>query len=119
MPSTRKRIGFLPRSEVQYIIDKICKHNKLSQSKVTGILVEEALISRGILDDSNVYKSLNLDGNSNNSLLITNDKFNNNIDKNFNAIHLSKSSRNEEEEMIIDYIEYKLFKKLMRKNKII
>ena len=47
MPTQRKRIGFLPRSEVQNIIDKICSHNKLSQSKVTGILVEEALISRG------------------------------------------------------------------------
>ena len=52
MPTQRKRIGFLPRSEVQNIIDKICSHNKLSQSKVTGILVEEALISRGILNCS-------------------------------------------------------------------
>ena len=43
MPSQRKRIGFLPREEVQKIIDQICKHNKLSQSKVTGLLVEEAL----------------------------------------------------------------------------
>ena len=118
MPSPRKRIGFLPRSEVQYIIDKICENNKLSQSKVTGILVEEALISRGVLDSSNFNKSLYLGENANKSLLITNDKFNSNIDKNFNAIHVSKSSINEEEEMIIDYIEYKLFKKLMRKNKI-
>ena len=43
MPSQRKRIGFLPREEVQKIIDQICEDNKLSQSKVTGILVEEAL----------------------------------------------------------------------------
>ena len=49
MPSQRKRIGFLPRLEVQGIIDQICKHNKLSQSKITGILVEEALILRGVL----------------------------------------------------------------------
>ena len=49
MPSKRKRIGFLPRLEIQKIIDEICVHNKLSQSKVTGILVEEALITRGIL----------------------------------------------------------------------
>ena len=49
MPTQRRRIGFLPSSEVQNIIDKICNHNKLSQSKVTGILVEEALRSRGVL----------------------------------------------------------------------
>ena len=52
MPTQRRRIGFLPRSEVQNIIDKICNHNKLSQSKVTGILVAEALIHRGVLNSS-------------------------------------------------------------------
>ena len=52
MPTQRRRIGFLPRSEVQNIIDKICNINKLSQSKVTGILVEEALRSRGVLNTS-------------------------------------------------------------------
>ena len=52
MPSQRKRIGFLPREEVQKIIDQICEHNKLSQSKVTGILVEEALSYRGVLKNS-------------------------------------------------------------------
>ena len=45
MPSQRKRIGFLPRTEVQNIIDKICKHNKLSQSKVTGIFFGEGFKS--------------------------------------------------------------------------
>ena len=50
MPTQRRRIGFLPSSEVQNIIDKVCNHNKLSQSKVTGILVEEALRSRGVLN---------------------------------------------------------------------
>ena len=52
MPSQRKRIGFLPREEVQKIIDQICKHKKLSQSKVTGMLVEEALTYRGALTNS-------------------------------------------------------------------
>ena len=52
MPTQRRRIGFLPRLEVQNIIDKICSVNKLSQSKVTGILVEEALRSRGVLNTS-------------------------------------------------------------------
>ena len=50
MPSPRKRIGFLPRAEVQEIIDVICIEENLSQSKVVGILVEEALAARGIFD---------------------------------------------------------------------
>ena len=52
MPSQRKRIGFLPSKEVHEIIDKLCKTNDFSQSKVTGLLVEEALRSRGVLSNS-------------------------------------------------------------------
>ena len=52
MPSQRKRIGFLPSEEVHEIIDKLCKENEFSQSKVTGLLVEEALRSRGVLGNS-------------------------------------------------------------------
>ena len=51
MPSQRKRIGFLPSEEVHEIIDKLCKANEFSQSKVTGLLVEEALRSRGVLNE--------------------------------------------------------------------
>ncbi len=46
MPSQRKRIGFLPTAEVQEIINKICATDKISQSKVTGILVKEAINAR-------------------------------------------------------------------------
>ena len=52
MPSQRKRIGFLPSEEVHEIIEKLCKANEFSQSKVTGLLVEEALRSRGVLSES-------------------------------------------------------------------
>ena len=48
MPTPRKRIGFLPRAQVQEIIDKICEEENLNQLKVVGILVEEALAARGI-----------------------------------------------------------------------
>ena len=50
MPSPRKRIGFLPSEEVHEIIEKLCSANEFSQSKVTGLLVEEALRSRGVLN---------------------------------------------------------------------
>ena len=52
MPSQRKRIGFLPSEEIHDIIDKLCRANEFSQSKVTGLLVEEALRSRGVLINS-------------------------------------------------------------------
>ena len=52
MPSPRKRIGFLPSEEVHEIIEKLCTTNEFSQSKVTGLLVEEALRSRGVLNGS-------------------------------------------------------------------
>ena len=55
MPSQRKRIGFLPSEEVHDIIDRICRANEFSQSKVTGLLVEEALRSRGVLGLSLIH----------------------------------------------------------------
>ena len=46
MPSIRKRIGYLPSINAQKTITKIANKEKLSQSKVVGILVEEALMAR-------------------------------------------------------------------------
>ena len=48
MDTTVKRIGYLPRKRVLEIIDQISKTESISRSKVVGILVEEALDSRGI-----------------------------------------------------------------------
>ena len=50
MPSIRKRIGYLPSPNVQNLINQIATNKKLSQSKVVGILVEEALSARGLID---------------------------------------------------------------------
>ena len=59
-----KRIGYLPRKRVLEIIDEISKSESISRSKVVGILVEEALDARGIVNfgysnisKSNSYKS--------------------------------------------------------------
>ena len=46
MPSRRKRIGYLPSINTKKTITKIANKEKLSQSKVVGILVEEALMAR-------------------------------------------------------------------------
>ena len=53
MPSIRKRIGYLPSINAQESITKIAHKENLSQSKVVGILVEEALIARGGLNLQN------------------------------------------------------------------
>ncbi len=45
-----KRIGYLPRKRVLEIIDQISKSESISMSKVVGILVEEALDARGIVN---------------------------------------------------------------------
>ncbi len=62
MPSIRKRIGYLPSINAHETIIKIAVKEKLSQSKVVGILVEEALIARDELDvlNSNDFKKKNL-----------------------------------------------------------
>ena len=117
MPTLRKRIGFLPKSEVQIIIEKICIHNKLSQSKVTGILVEEALKSRGVL---NTYiKPLDSDFINDNSETLLNDNkaFNSELPNKDNNINTLNSSINDEVQMINDYIEFKFFKNIMNRNK--
>ena len=116
MPTQRKRIGFLPRSEVQTIIDKICNYNKLSQSKVTGILVEEALSSRGVLNTQ--IKKLSFDFTSNNKeALITAKKFHNSEKHDEDKINLDDGSVNDEVQMINDFIEFKFFKNIMMRNK--
>ena len=50
MPTKKKRVGFIPREDVLRIIDKLSIENNLSNSKIIGILVEEALSIRGIFD---------------------------------------------------------------------
>ena len=68
MPSIRKRISYLPSVNAQETITKIANKEKLSQSKVVGILVEEALIARGgfELKNSNDLIRKKFDGQENN-----------------------------------------------------
>ena len=117
MPSQRKRIGFLPRAEVQNLIDQICKHNKLSQSKVTGILVEEALSSRGVLKSFKNNLSDELNCNINKKLLITNDAFKKETLKDHDTFILNERYMKDEVKMINDFIEFRFFKNIMKRNK--
>ena len=50
MPTKKRRIGFIPRFDVLKVIDKISEEEKLSNSKVANILIEEALYARGLIE---------------------------------------------------------------------
>ena len=50
MPTKKRRLGFIPRSEVLDLINKISYESNLSYSKIINILVEEALFNRGMLN---------------------------------------------------------------------
>ena len=116
MPSQRKRIGFLPSLEVQRIIDQISKNNKLSQSKVTNILVKEALSSRGVLNSSIDGRPIKMTNNKTKSLF-ENVNYNNEEHEENDSLILDESHLKDEVQMIKDFIEFKFFKNIMNKNK--
>ena len=116
MPSPRKRIGFLPSEEVHEIIEKLCTANEFSQSKVTGLLVEEALRSRGVLIES--YGQ-----NKNNDRDFINFSFdqetfseNNRSSLNVDEYAVNKKVLSENIKMMHEFIEFKYFKKVMKRN---
>ena len=112
MPSHRKRIGFLPSEDVHIIIEKISTDNNYSQSKVTGILVEEALKSRGYLNNSfpcnSVPVNQTLDENKDNVFSSKND-----LSINYDFYIKDNKSLKDDIKMINEFIEFKLFKKIM------
>ena len=116
MPSPRKRIGFLPSEEVHEIIEKLCTANEFSQSKVTGLLVEEALRSRGVLNESYVQ-------NQNDKSVSINFSFdqetyteNNNSSLNEDKYVVNKKVLSDDIKMMHEFIEFKYFKKVMKRN---
>ena len=63
MPTKKRRVGFIPRSDVFDLINQLSHESNLSYSKIINILVEEALYNRGLFklkkdvsdDDINNY----------------------------------------------------------------
>ena len=116
MPSPRKRIGFLPSEEVHEIIEKLCTANEFSQSKVTGLLVEEALRSRGVLNQS-------IGQNIINKKDLINFSFDQEIFPEYNKSPLNeddyevnKKVLSDDIKMMHEFIEFKYFKKVMKRN---
>ena len=116
MPSPRKRIGFLPSEEVHEIIEKLCAANEFSQSKVTGLLVEEALRSRGVLNESSGQNKF--DKSDLISFSFDLDTFSEN-NKNLRNVDyaINKKVLSDDIKMMHEFIEFKYFKKVMRRNK--
>jgi hypothetical protein len=116
MPSPRKRIGFLPSEEVHEIIEKLCTANKFSQSKVTGLLVEEALKSRGVLNES--YGQNHNDKNDFLNFSFVKETFSkkNKSSDNVDDYTINKKELSDDIKMIHEFIEFKFFKKVMKRN---
>ena len=112
MPSPRKRIGFLPSEEVHEIIEKLCTANEFSQSKVTGLLVEEALRSRGVLKESYGQNQNNKSDFINFSL--NNETFseNNKSPLYMDTYSVNKKVLSDDIKMMHEFIEFKYFKKV-------
>ncbi len=116
MPSPRKRIGFLPSEEVHEIIEKLCTANEFSQSKVTGLLVEEALRSRGVLSES--YGLNQNDENDFINFSFDHQTFskNNKSPLNPDEYAVNKKVLSDNIKMMHEFIEFKYFKKVMKRN---
>ena len=117
MPSPRKRIGFLPSEEIHEIIEKLCTANEFSQSKVTGLLVEEALRSRGVLNESYGHNQ-----NANRDFInfsFDHETFseNNKSPLNVDKYAVNKKVLSDDIKMMHEFIEFKYFKKIMKQNK--
>ena len=116
MPSPRKRIGFLPSEEVHEIIEKLCTANEFSQSKVTGLLVEEALRSRGVLNQSS-GKNQNFKRDLIN-FSFDHDTFseNNRSPLIVDEFTVNKKVLSDDIKMMHEFIKFKYFKKVMKRN---
>ena len=119
MPSPRKRIGFLPSEEVHEIIEKLCTANEFSQSKVTGLLVEEALRSRGVLNESFGQNKLEKKDLINFSFDQETFSKNNKSPLNADDYEVNKKVLSDDIKMMHEFIEFKYFKKIMKRNTII
>ena len=116
MPSQRKRIGFLPSEEIHEIIEKLCTANEFSQSKVTGLLVEEALRSRGVLNES--FSQNKIDKNDFINFSFDHETFseNNRSPLNLDEYAVNKKFLSDDIKMMHEFIEFKYFKKVMKQN---
>ena len=132
MPSIRKRIGYLPSINIQEIITKIANKEKLSQSKIVGILVEEALTARGVFDSQNTNNlsnkvSYRKDSNMKNLTFKHSDldelisdqgiTYNTKNHKHNSGDFNSDNRENYDKELFEQFRQFILFQKMLKENK--
>jgi hypothetical protein len=105
----------LPSEEVHEIIEKLCTANEFSQSKVTGLLVEEALRSRGVLNKSYGQNQNNKDFIN---FSVDHETFSENNSSSINVDEYAVNKRvlSDDIKMMHEFIEFKYFKKVMKRN---
>ena len=98
------------------IIEKLCTANEFSQSKVTGLLVEEALRSRGVLNE--FYGQNQNDKKDFINFSFDHEKFskNNKSPLNIDEYAVNKKVLSDDIKMMHEFIEFKYFKKVMKRN---
>ena len=98
------------------IIEKLCIANEFSQSKITGLLVEEALRSRGVLNESygqNQNEKVDfINFSIDHETISENNKSPLNVDK----YAVNKKVLSDDIKMMHEFIEFKYFKKVMKRN---
>ena len=94
----------------------MCTANDFSQSKVTGLLVEEALRSRGVLSESNGQNQNNKGDFINFSFVHETFSENNRSPLNVDEYAVNKKVLSDDIKMMHEFIELKYFKKVMKRN---
>ena len=112
MPTKKKRVGFIPRSDVLDLINKLSFENNLSISKIINILVEEALYKRGIFNIKNgkvlSYEN-KIDLKNKNRIIINNDD----VDHS-NEFNNFKNTENQQiKEAKDEFIDKEIYKKFL------
>ncbi len=112
MPTKKRRIGFIPRSDVLDLINKLSFESNLSISKIINILVEEALYKRGIFNINSgqfyQYESrINLD--KENQIFMKNDyqEFSSGLN------NLKKNKQHHFEEASDEFIDMEIYEKFL------
>ena len=112
MPTKKKRIGFIPKVNVLKVIDDISAKEKLSNSKVVNILLEEALYTRGLIKETDeLYHNRELNDFINNISDLQKEFYENELKFKESKEEFMQSKSNTR--IYIRFIQFLYFKKMM------
>ena len=122
MPTKKRRLGFIPNSNVLALIMQLSSESNLSCAKVINILVEEALYNRGMINitSSAIFRDNNnniLEESSEDNLKIVNNEFTNNYKNLLNKEKIHFKNVNEEPFDNEIYTKFLMFLKFQEKMK--